>query len=100
MKHKVVEAAFRVADHALDLSGGFGMFKKSELERLDERARILRPPRLLVVGIVARHLQERAAGQQANPDLTPAADTPPCRESSPHGFRRCSSSANSTNPRR
>ena len=34
MKHKVVEAAFRVADRALDLSGGFGMFKKSELERL------------------------------------------------------------------
>jgi len=34
MKHKVVDAAFRVADRALDLSGGFGMFKKSELERL------------------------------------------------------------------
>jgi alkylation response protein AidB-like acyl-CoA dehydrogenase len=40
LKHKVVEAAFRVADTALDLSGGFGMFKKSELERLfrDSRA--------------------------------------------------------------
>jgi alkylation response protein AidB-like acyl-CoA dehydrogenase len=34
MKHKVTEAAFRIADRALDLSGGFGMFKKSELERL------------------------------------------------------------------
>ena len=34
MKHKTVEAAFRVSDRALDLSGGFGMFKKSELERL------------------------------------------------------------------
>lgn len=34
MKHKVVEAAFRIADRSLDLSGGFGMFKKSELERL------------------------------------------------------------------
>jgi alkylation response protein AidB-like acyl-CoA dehydrogenase len=33
-KHKTVEAAFRIADRALDLSGGFGMFKKSELERL------------------------------------------------------------------
>ena len=33
-KHRTVEAAFRVADRALDLSGGFGMFKKSELERL------------------------------------------------------------------
>jgi alkylation response protein AidB-like acyl-CoA dehydrogenase len=34
MKYHVVEAAFRIADRALDLSGGFGMFKKSELERL------------------------------------------------------------------
>ncbi|HEY3157749.1 MAG TPA: acyl-CoA dehydrogenase family protein [Vicinamibacterales bacterium] len=39
MKHKVVDAAFRVADRALDLSGGFGMFKKSELERLFRDAR-------------------------------------------------------------
>jgi len=39
MKHKGVEAAFRVADRALDLSGGFGMFKKSELERLFRDAR-------------------------------------------------------------
>jgi alkylation response protein AidB-like acyl-CoA dehydrogenase len=34
MKHHAVEGAFRIADRALDLSGGFGMFKKSELERL------------------------------------------------------------------
>jgi len=34
MKYHAVEAAFRIADRALDLSGGFGMFKKSELERL------------------------------------------------------------------
>src|SRR2546423_3363510 len=39
MEHKVVDAAFRVADRALDLSGGFGMFKKSELERLFRDAR-------------------------------------------------------------
>jgi alkylation response protein AidB-like acyl-CoA dehydrogenase len=39
MKHKVVEGAFRVADRALDISGGFGMFKKSELERLFRDAR-------------------------------------------------------------
>jgi alkylation response protein AidB-like acyl-CoA dehydrogenase len=39
MKHRVVEAAFHVADRALDLSGGFGMFKKSELERLFRDAR-------------------------------------------------------------
>jgi alkylation response protein AidB-like acyl-CoA dehydrogenase len=33
-KHRTVETAFRIVDRALDLSGGFGMFKKSELERL------------------------------------------------------------------
>ena len=33
-KYNAVEAAWKVADKALDLSGGFGMFKKSELERL------------------------------------------------------------------
>lgn len=38
-KYNAVEAAFRVADKALDLSGGFGMFKKSELERLFRDAR-------------------------------------------------------------
>jgi len=39
MKHRVVESAFRIADRSLDLSGGFGMFKKSELERLFRDAR-------------------------------------------------------------
>ncbi len=33
-KYHAVEGAFRIIDRALDLSGGFGMFKKSELERL------------------------------------------------------------------
>jgi alkylation response protein AidB-like acyl-CoA dehydrogenase len=33
-KYNAVEAAWRIVDRALDLSGGFGMFKKSELERL------------------------------------------------------------------
>jgi alkylation response protein AidB-like acyl-CoA dehydrogenase len=33
-KYNAVEAAWHVADKAMDLSGGFGMFKKSELERL------------------------------------------------------------------
>jgi alkylation response protein AidB-like acyl-CoA dehydrogenase len=39
MKYHVVESAFRIVDTALDLSGGFGMFKKSELERLFRDAR-------------------------------------------------------------
>ncbi len=39
MKYHAVEGAYRVVDRALDLSGGFGMFKKSELERLFRDAR-------------------------------------------------------------
>jgi alkylation response protein AidB-like acyl-CoA dehydrogenase len=59
MKHRVVEAAFRIADRALDLSGGFGMFKKSELERLfrDSRAGKFHPANPLltheIVGKIA-----------------------------------------------
>jgi len=34
MKHRIAKAAFGIADQALDLSGGIGMFKGSELERL------------------------------------------------------------------
>jgi len=33
-KYNVVEGAWRIADLAMDVSGGYGMFKKSELERL------------------------------------------------------------------
>jgi alkylation response protein AidB-like acyl-CoA dehydrogenase len=38
-KHRAAEAAWKIADRALELSGGFGMFKKSELERLFRDAR-------------------------------------------------------------
>jgi alkylation response protein AidB-like acyl-CoA dehydrogenase len=38
-KYHAVEAAWRVVDRAMDLSGGFGMFKKSELERVFRDAR-------------------------------------------------------------
>jgi len=38
-KHHCVTSAWRVADLGLDLSGGFGMFKKNELERLFRDAR-------------------------------------------------------------
>lgn len=38
-KYHAVEGAFRIVDLALDISGGFGMFKKSELERLFRDAR-------------------------------------------------------------
>ena len=39
MKHRAVEGAWKVVDRAMDVSGGFGMFKKSELERLFRDAR-------------------------------------------------------------
>jgi alkylation response protein AidB-like acyl-CoA dehydrogenase len=38
-KYRAVEGAWRVVDRAMDVSGGFGMFKKSELERLFRDAR-------------------------------------------------------------
>jgi alkylation response protein AidB-like acyl-CoA dehydrogenase len=38
-KYNAVESAWRVVDKAMDVSGGFGMFKKSELERLFRDAR-------------------------------------------------------------
>ena len=38
-KYHTVESAWKIVDQALDLSGGFGMFKKSELERLFRDAR-------------------------------------------------------------
>lgn len=38
-KYRAVEGAWRIVDTALDVSGGFGMFKKSELERLFRDAR-------------------------------------------------------------
>jgi alkylation response protein AidB-like acyl-CoA dehydrogenase len=39
MKYRTVESAWRIADTALEVSGGFGMFKKSEMERLFRDAR-------------------------------------------------------------
>ena len=39
MKYHAVESGFKIVDRSLDLSGGFGMFKKSELERLFRDAR-------------------------------------------------------------
>lgn len=38
-KYHAVEAAWRVVDTAMDLSGGLGMFRKNELERLFRDAR-------------------------------------------------------------
>jgi alkylation response protein AidB-like acyl-CoA dehydrogenase len=38
-KYRAVEGAWQIVDRALEVSGGFGMFKKSELERLFRDAR-------------------------------------------------------------
>jgi alkylation response protein AidB-like acyl-CoA dehydrogenase len=38
-KYRAVTGAWHIVDRAMDLSGGFGMFKKSELERLFRDAR-------------------------------------------------------------
>ena len=39
-KHNAVEGAWRVVDRAFDLGGGFGIFKRNELERLFRDARL------------------------------------------------------------
>jgi alkylation response protein AidB-like acyl-CoA dehydrogenase len=39
-KYNVVEAAWRVVDTALEVSGGFGIFKQNEMERLFRDARL------------------------------------------------------------
>ena len=38
-KYRAVEGAWKIVDAALEVSGGFGMFKKSEIERLFRDAR-------------------------------------------------------------
>ena len=38
-KYRAVEGAWKIVDTAMDLSGGFGMFRKNELERLFRDAR-------------------------------------------------------------
>jgi alkylation response protein AidB-like acyl-CoA dehydrogenase len=40
VKHRAVEGAWKVVDTALDLAGGFGIFKQSGLERLFRDARL------------------------------------------------------------
>ena len=39
-KYRAVEGAWRIVDTALDLSGGFGIFKGNEMERLFRDARL------------------------------------------------------------
>ncbi len=39
-KHRATEGVWKVVDTAMQLSGGFGMFKKNELERLFRDARV------------------------------------------------------------
>ncbi|HZI83067.1 MAG TPA: acyl-CoA dehydrogenase family protein, partial [Casimicrobiaceae bacterium] len=39
-KYHAVEGAWRIIDRALDLAGGFGIFRRGELERLFRDARL------------------------------------------------------------
>jgi alkylation response protein AidB-like acyl-CoA dehydrogenase len=67
-KYHAVEGAFKVVDRALDLSGGFGMFKKSEFERLfrDCRAGRFHPANSALTHELAAKLT-----LGINPDETP-----------------------------
>jgi alkylation response protein AidB-like acyl-CoA dehydrogenase len=67
-KYRAVEGAWRIVDRAMDASGGFGMFKKSELERLfrDCRAGRFHPANAALAREVVGKL---ALG--INPDETP-----------------------------
>ncbi len=67
-KYHSVESAWNIADKALDLSGGFGMFKKSELERLfrDARAGRFHPAN---AALAHEFLAKTALG--IDPDETP-----------------------------
>jgi alkylation response protein AidB-like acyl-CoA dehydrogenase len=67
-KYRAVEGSWKVADIALDLSGGFGMFKKTELERLfrDSRAGRFHPANSLLTHEL---LAKMALG--IDPDETP-----------------------------
>ncbi len=56
-KYKAVEGSWRVVDTALDLAGGFGIFRKAEIERLfrDTRLGRIHPANsLLAHELVAR----------------------------------------------
>jgi alkylation response protein AidB-like acyl-CoA dehydrogenase len=67
-KYRAVEGVWKVVDTALDLSGGFGMFKKSELERLfrDARAGRFHPAN---AALTHEFVAKTALG--INPDETP-----------------------------
>jgi alkylation response protein AidB-like acyl-CoA dehydrogenase len=67
-KYRAVEGAWQIVDRAMDASGGFGMFKKSELERLfrDCRAGRFHPANSALTHEVVGKL---ALG--INPDETP-----------------------------
>ncbi len=67
-KYHVVEGAWRMADAAMDLAGGWGMHKKNELERLfrDARAGRFHPANSLVT---YEFVSKLALG--LNPDAQP-----------------------------
>ena len=44
VKHRAVEGAWKVVDTAIELAGGFGIFKQAMIERLFRDARLAYPP--------------------------------------------------------
>ena len=64
----MVEAAWRVVDRALDVTGGFGIFKKSELERLFRDARL---GRIHPANSALAHELVSKTALGINPDLPP-----------------------------
>ena len=79
-KHHAVEACWKIVDIAMEMSGGAGMFKGNELERLfrDARCGRFHPANaMLVHEIVARrHLALISANSRAGGDPPPALSSP------------------------
>jgi alkylation response protein AidB-like acyl-CoA dehydrogenase len=67
-KYHAVEGAFRVVDTALDLSGGFGIFRASGIERLFRDARL---GRIHPAGSALTHELVAKTALGINPDETP-----------------------------
>ena len=65
-KYRCVEGAFRVADLALDVSGGRGMFRGDELERLyrDSRCGRFHPANSMVIHEVDREIGSWHSGRR------------------------------------
>jgi alkylation response protein AidB-like acyl-CoA dehydrogenase len=67
-KYRVVEGAWRIVDRAMDVAGGFGIFKQAGLERIFCDARL---GRLHPANAFLTHEFVAKAALGINPDETP-----------------------------